>query len=131
MLSRLVCSNISKINIRTFSITINNFDKKEYTDSEEWLYHSMESTKMGLSQKAIDELGELIYIEYSANKGDVVKEKESLVIVESVKSSNLIAAPYDCVVLGTNYRLEEDLTCVNESPECPNNSWIVKIDKIR
>ena len=131
---RRISTNFNKysrnINSRYFSRTINIFDKKEYTKNEEWFYHTMESTKVGFTQKAIDELSDIIYIEYAFEKGDIVKENEDMIIVDSVKATNSITAPYDLVVLGNNKDLEEDLTSLNENPECVDNSWIIKIDKI-
>ena len=115
---------------RSLNLSVKSLDKKEYTNSEEWLYHTMESTRIGLTQKAIDELGDLVYIEYLSEKGGIVKENEDLVIIESVKASNSISAPYDLVVLGNNITLEEELDNVNKDPENVDTSWIIKIDKI-
>ena len=115
---------------RSLNLSVKSLDKKEYTNSEEWLYHTMESTRIGLTQKAIDELGDLVYIEYLSEKGGIVKENEDLVIIESVKASNSISAPYDLVVLSNNITLEEELDNVNKDPENVDTSWIIKIDKI-
>ena len=55
---RIICINKQQ---RSLSKTVNLKNKKEYTESEEWLYHSVESTKIGLTNKAIDELTDLVY----------------------------------------------------------------------
>ena len=115
---------------RCFSSSIKHLNKKEYTETEEWLYHTMESTRLGLTQNAIDELGDLVYLEFLYEKGDIVKESEDIVHVESVKATNSIAAPYDLVILGKNTDLEDDLEHVNIDPENVDASWIIKIDKI-
>ena len=123
-------------NISTFSKVL---DKKKYdqnikyTETEEWLYYHQDYIKMGLTKKAIDEMGELVYLEFPCKKGDVVKENEELVNIESVKTVESINAPYDCVILGTNNKLTEpdmNLDTINKTPECMGDSWIIKIDKI-
>ena len=104
----------------------------KYTDTDEWLYEERDSTKMGLSKKAIDEMGELVYIDFSCKKGDVIKENEELLTVESVKTVESINAPYDCVVLGINDTLDDIsmLEKLSNEPECTETNWIIKIDKI-
>ena len=64
-LSRLTSiSKTMSLQHRNFTRTLVLNNKKEYTESEEWLYHSVESTKMGLTNKAIDELTDLVYVEF-------------------------------------------------------------------
>jgi glycine cleavage system H lipoate-binding protein len=104
--------------------------KKEYTDSEEWLYHSVESTKMGLTKKAIEELSELVYIEFLHEKGSIVKKNEDIVEIESVKATNSIIAPFDLVLLQNNLDIENNLENINNDPENIETSWIIKVDKI-
>jgi glycine cleavage system H protein len=105
-------------------------NKKEYTDSDEWLYHTKESTRLGLTTKAIEEMTELVYIEFIFNNGDIIKENEEVVIIESVKAATYIKAPFDCVLLQNNIDHEDDLINVNSDPENIDTSWIIEIDKI-
>jgi len=137
MLSRLVATKVAILN-RTITTFPRSCDKKyfsqaiKYTDTHEWLYYQWDCTKMGLSKKAIEEMGELVYIDYSCKKGDVIKENKELVTIESVKTVEPINAPYDCVVLGINDKLT-DISMLEKlcnDPECTETSWIVKIDKI-
>lgn len=125
--SRIICINKQQ---RSLSKTVNLKNKKEYTESEEWLYHSVESTKMGLTNKAIDELTDLVYVEFLHNKGDIIKENEDIVEIESVKATNSIAAPFDLVLLQNNEDILDNLDVVNNDPENVETSWIIKVDKI-
>lgn len=119
---------------RTFLTSRILFDSKQYTDSDEWLYHTIESTKVGLTENAVEQLGELVYIEYQVGKGDVVEEGDEIVSIESVKATDEIKAPFDCVILGINNEVEDSIETfldkINQSPECTDESWIIKIDKI-
>lgn len=112
----------------TRTLVLNN--KKEYTESEEWLYHSGESTKMGLTSKAIEELTDLVYVEFLHEKGDIIKENEDIVEIESVKATNSIAAPFDLVLLENNEEILDNLDNINTEPENIKTSWIIKVDKI-
>ena len=128
-------SNISRNQQRGIKKTkIFESNTKIYTDKEEWLYETYEATKMGLSNNAISQLSELVYIEFLHEKGNVVKKNEDLVIVESVKATDEIKAPFDCVILGINNEVEDSIETfldkINQSPECTDESWIIKIDKI-
>ena len=100
----------------------------EYTPTHEWIYYHRDYIKMGLTQKAIDQMTEIIYLENHFKKGDVLKKDQELVIIESVKSVEAIKAPFDCIVLGINKDLEKDLDNLNKTPECINNNWIVMLD---
>ena len=141
MLARAIKQTASKalktntiLSRRTFLTSRILFDSKQYTDSDEWLYHTIESTKVGLTENAVEQLGELVYIEYQVGKGDVVEEGDEIVSIESVKATDEIKAPFDCVILGINNEVEDSIETfldkINQSPECTDESWIIKIDKI-
>ena len=79
---------------------------------------------MGLSKNATKQFGEIIYLEYQFNKEDIIKENEEIVILESVKATDSIKAPFDCVLIENNQQLENDQEQINKDPE---NTWIIKI----
>ena len=101
-----------------------------YTKTEEWIYDHRDYTKMGLTKKAIEELQEVVYIDFSCEKGDVVDEGEDMVNIESIKAVESIKAPYDCVILKLNEDINDNIEKLNSSPECVDDSWVIKIDKI-
>ena len=117
---------------------------KTYTDTHEWLHESYESTRIGLTKTAIEEFGELRNVEFLWNKGDIVDKNDDLIIIKGctrgVNVTHPIKAPYDCIILGNNINLsaywfgwrEErlDITVLYIKPECANDSWLVKIDKL-
>lgn len=111
--------------IRKFS-TSRVFFNREYTSNEEWLQHDNKLTKIGITKKAIEELGEVVYIEYLFEKGDLVKQDDELVVIESVKTTESIKAPFNNIVVKNNEELEIDLTDLNQDPE---NTWIIQIEK--
>lgn len=108
-------------------LNLNNKKNKIYTPNEEWILDKICSTEIGITNKAIEELGELVYIDFTNKKGDIIKENDELVNIESVKASESINAPYDCILLENNYILEQNLESINKNPE---DTWIIKIDKL-
>lgn len=102
------------------------FFNKEYTPNEEWLLHNNKLTTIGITKTAIEQLGDVVYIEYLFEKGDYVKKDEEIVVIESVKSTESIKAPFDNIIVDNNEELEIDLTDLNQDPE---NTWIIQIEK--
>ena len=102
---------------------------KEFTDSEEWLLNTPEYTKIGLTKNAIEQLGELVFIEYLNEPGDSLEKGEEPVNIESVKAVNGIILPFDCKIVENNETHLDDLENLNEHPECEENSWIIKVKK--
>ena len=113
-------------NQRYFTTTKRVLEKK-YTKNEDWLNYKDNFIEIGITGKAIQQLGELIFIEFQNEMGDEVKEDEELVIMESVKATDSIKAPFDCKIIENNTSLEDDLDILNTDSE---NTWIVKIEKI-
>lgn len=112
-------------NLRTSKILKN----KTYTQDKDWLLNCGNHYKIGLSEEASKELGELVYIEFINNNNDIINKDEELVIIESIKAAAEIKAPFDCIIDEQNIKLEENIDIVNDNPECENNSWILKIKK--
>ena len=61
---------------------------------------------------------------------DKINENDDLVFIESVKATESIKAPFDCIIKDINNDLEDNLDQLNGSPECIENSWLIKIDKL-
>ena len=111
---------------RFLSISCKN-NSKIYTDSEEWI----SKEKIGITKYALEQLNEIVYLEFQRDQGDKLEKGEDMVIIESIKAAESIEAPYDCILLENNNLLEDNLdNTINLDPECEDNSWIVKIKKL-
>jgi glycine cleavage system H protein len=116
-------------NIRNF-YTSNIIRNKIYTDNEEWISNCKKYKKIGLTYNAIDQIGELVFVEYLNSPGDIIHKGDELVIIESVKSSNSIDSPFNCEIIDNNEKLCDDFDIINKDPECIDESWFVKIKEI-
>jgi len=99
---------------------------KQYLPSEEWILKKNNIYHMGLSKNATKQFGEIIYLEYQFNKEDIIKENEEIVVLESVKATDSIKAPFDCVLIENNDEVENNQEQINKDPE---NTWIIKISE--
>lgn len=127
LISRLVTPNVPRY-MKQFSTTTVN-KEKIYTDSGEWLVKVNDYYKIGLTENSASELGELVYLEFDKDIGELVGGEEDLLIIESVKASASVLAPFDCEVIGHNNQLIDDLEIINKNPECEDSSWIIKVRK--
>ena len=99
----------------------------EYTESGEWFIKDNNCFKIGLAESSINELGELVYIEHTSEQGDFIKETEDLVVLESVKATAGLKAPFDCIATENN--IIDELEQINNAPESISGSWLIKVEK--
>ena len=128
MLSRLRTLSCIPLT-RSLHITKTLSNRKEYTESEEWLLNTPEYTKIGLSKSAVEQLGELVFIEYVNEPGDILEQGDEPVSIESVKAVAGVNIPFDCELLENNEDHINNLDHLNDNPECEENSWIIKVKK--
>lgn len=113
-----------------FSTTkILNNNKLIYTDSDEWLKENNDNITIGLTKNAIEQLSDLVYIEFLHENGSYVEKDEEIVIIESVKATNSIKAPFNLLLCENNIELESNLDNINNNPENLEDSWIIKVNK--
>ena len=103
------------------------YNKRVYTDTDEWIHHTNGGeAQIGITANAIEQLNEVVYIEYQLERGDKAEKGDDLVIIESVKATEAIQAPFDMVLVENNESLEECLDALNEKPE---ETWLVKVER--
>ncbi|RMG07161.1 MAG: glycine cleavage system protein H [Planctomycetota bacterium] len=98
-----------------------------YSTSHEWCRLEDGIATCGLTQHAVDELGDLTFLDYrvepgaSVSKGDVIGE------IDSVKATSEIYAPVGGTVEAVNERFqnEDELAALSAAPE--SDGWLVKI----
>ena len=103
------------------------YNKRIYTDTDEWIHHTNGGVSMiGLTDNAVEQLGEVVYIEYQLEPGEKAEKGDDLVLIESVKATEAIQAPFDLVLVQNNDSLDECLDALNENPE---ETWLVKVER--
>ena len=100
---------------------------KYYSEDHIWVEIRGEEATVGISQYAVDELGEIEYIELPVEDEDVIVG-EDIGLLESAANSQSIYAPISGTIIAVNEELESDPVLINDSPE--EKGWICKINNI-
>ena len=98
---------------------------KWITRSGEWIYKTKEVSTIGLTKHSVEQLNDIVYIEFLVEKNDFVREGDELAVIESVKATDTINSPWDTTILELNRDIETNLNRINEEPENKDN-WLLQ-----
>jgi len=97
----------------------------KYAESHEWSLKGSDGVvTVGITDFAQHSLGDVVYVEMP-EVGRVVKQKEAIAVVESVKAASDIYAPVSGTVIAINEVLADAPETINESPY--DRGWFFKI----
>lgn len=97
-----------------------------YTKGHEWIEKVGEKeVRIGISEYAVEQLGDIVYVELPDVGSSVQKEGE-FATVESVKSSSGIFAPVAGTVVSVNEGLEDEPELMNDSPY--EEGWLITLE---
>ena len=100
-------------------------DDRRYLDSHEWAHRENGTVRVGISEFAQDELGDVVFVELPA-EGDSLGVEESFGVVESIKAVSDLYAPVSGTVTATNDDLRDTPELVNEDPY--GKGWMLELD---
>jgi glycine cleavage system H protein len=98
-------------------------DDLYYLESHEWI--DPETGRVGISDFAQDELGDVVFVELPG-EGDAFDQDEEFGVVESIKAVSDIYAPASGEVTDVNEALADRPELVNEDPF--GDGWLVELD---
>lgn len=96
-----------------------------YTENHDWVKKENHEVKVGITDFAQNELGDIVFVELPES-GDSFDKDEEMVVIESVKSVSDVKAPVGGEVIEVNQGLEGAPEKINESPF--EEGWLVKLD---
>ncbi|HOO44982.1 MAG TPA: glycine cleavage system protein GcvH [Deltaproteobacteria bacterium] len=96
-----------------------------YTQDHEWGKIDNRTMRIGITDYAQGELGDIVFVEFM-EKGTQVAKGESFGTVESVKAVSEIYAPVSGTILEVNETLAETPELVNQ--DCYGDAWMVVIE---
>ena len=99
-------------------------DDLKYSDDHEWARAEGDTIRIGISDYAQDQLGDIVYVELP-QVGDTFAKGEEFGTVESVKAVSELFMPIGGEVVGVNAALEESPDLVNQDPY--KQGWMVDI----
>ena len=96
-----------------------------YTQEHEWIRVDGNNAKVGITQFAQDQLGDIVFVELP-EKGTLVEQENPFGVVESVKTVSDLYAPGSGTVIAVTQDLESNPEQVNNEPY--GNGWIIEIE---
>src|SRR5690625_344060 len=96
-----------------------------YSEEHEWVKKEDDKVRIGITDFAQDELGDIVFVELP-EVGDDLEADEPFGSVESVKTVSELYAPLSGKVVEVNEELEDSPEFVNESPY--EKAWMVVLE---
>jgi glycine cleavage system H protein len=94
-----------------------------YTKDHEWAKVAGDTVKIGISDYAQDQLGDIVFVEMPS-VGDTFEEGDEFGTLESVKAVSELYAPLGGEVVAVNEELEDAPELLNQDPY---GGWIIEI----
>ena len=90
-------------------------DDCRYLDSHEWARRENGTARIGISDFAQDELGDVVFVELPS-EGDDLAKGDDFGVVESIKAVSDLYAPVSGTVTAVNEALLDEPELVNDEP---------------
>jgi glycine cleavage system H protein len=100
-------------------------DDCRFLSSHEWARREDGTVRVGISDFAQDELGDVVFVELP-DEGDEVTAEAAFGVVESIKAVSDVYAPVSGTVAAANDDLVEAPELVNEGPY--GDGWMIAIE---
>ena len=94
----------------------------KYSDEHEWI---AEDGTMGITAFAVEQIGDIVYVELPA-VGTIVEATKPFGVIESVKAVSELFAPASGKVVAINTTLADSPETV--AADCYGDGWLVKIE---
>ncbi|HAK55704.1 MAG: glycine cleavage system protein GcvH [Vicinamibacterales bacterium] len=98
-------------------------DDRKYSKDHEWVIVSGAEAKIGITQYAQEQLGDVVYVELP-EVGRVVKQGEIFGTIESVKAVSELFCPTSGEVTAVNADLGDHPEAVNAQP---HDTWLITL----
>ena len=95
-----------------------------YTEDHEWIQTNGDTVKIGISDYAQDQLGDIVFVELP-EVGDTFNKGDEFGTVESVKAVSELYIPISGEITGLNKSLEDAPEVVNTDPY--DDGWMIEV----
>ncbi|RQG98989.1 glycine cleavage system protein GcvH [Natrarchaeobius oligotrophus] len=100
-------------------------DGLSYAESHEWIDRRDGVVRVGITDFAQDELGDIVFVELPA-EGETLERDDAFGLVESIKAVSDVYAPISGTVVEVNEALRDRPELVNESPF--DDGWLIELE---
>lgn len=98
----------------------------KYSSDHEWVKVEGNSAYIGITDFAQDQLGDIVYVDITAQEGDEVAAGDIFGSIEAVKTVSDLFMPVSGTITEVNELLEGEPEKVNSDPY--GDGWIIKIE---
>ena len=95
-----------------------------YTEEHEWIRVENEVATVGITNHAVDELGEIVFVDLP-QIGAEIEQMVEFGSVESVKTVSSLYLPISGKIIEINEALSHNPNLINDSPY--DEGWLVKV----
>ena len=96
-----------------------------YTKEHEWLSGKTGQIKIGITEYAVDQLGDIVHVDLPS-VGDEFQEGDSFGTIESTKTVSDLYMPADGKILEINQSVINNPEGIQEAPY--DNGWLVQVE---
>ncbi|UPV74750.1 glycine cleavage system protein GcvH [Halorussus limi] len=100
-------------------------DDRKYLESHEWVDDEQDTARIGISDFAQDELGDVVFVELP-DEGDELAAGDEFGVVESIKAVSDLYSPVSGTVTAVNDALADQPELVNEDPF--GDGWMLEVE---
>ena len=94
----------------------------KYADTHEYIKQEGELLRLGISEFAVDQLGDIVFIEL-VEKGEVLKKGDTFGTIESVKAVEEVFLPFSGVIIDRNEEIIDKPEILQDDPI--NSGWLI------
>ncbi|MFC5972747.1 glycine cleavage system protein GcvH [Halomarina salina] len=102
-------------------------DDLRYLETHEWARYDDHTARIGISDFAQDELGDVVFVELP-EEGDSVEQDAEFGVVESIKAVSDLYSPLSGTVSAVNENLFDEPELVNEDPY--GDGWMLELTDV-
>ncbi|KDE60547.1 hypothetical protein EL22_17685 [Halostagnicola sp. A56] len=99
--------------------------QRRYAESHEWILRRDDVVRVGITDFAQDELGDIVFVELPA-AGETLEEGTEFGVVESIKAISDVYAPVSGPIAAVNEAILDRPELVNEDPY--GEGWMIELE---
>lgn len=100
-------------------------EDRRYLETHEWVHIEDATARVGITDFAQDELGDVVFVEYP-EVGEHLDQEAQFGVIESIKAVSDLYAPVSGEVTAVNDDIETTPELVNEDPY--EEGWMLEIE---
>ena len=95
-----------------------------YADTHEYVKKENDLIKLGISEFAVDQLGDIVFVELR-EKGSTLEKGETFGTIESVKAVEEVYLPFDAEIIERNDNVIDNPEILQNDPI--NDGWLILV----